>query len=457
MKGHLNDLASRALEYTSTHKYTSANIKDGYVEFRSPGGDWLNDLGDNKNKIENTMLRFVVALDAATDQEKYRQEYLKKLYKMLAPAGETSTIEYFSKYVAGELPKAALRSFIRQAQLERKVKADSNSGEKYWWRVTRPGYNSSVEVVATSKEEAIQKGKAEYTDWAALTNIQARPIRPYQEPVQDELKWYDVKDASGYTMMFKARNTNAAMQAAREQYPAKFPNIVGVVINDRANSTPPIRATAGAPQPLGNGRRYEIYNKQTGNSMEPAVGITNDADALVRLNDYIEHGPHALNREQATAMFGIRTTNGVEIVDIDIPMAPGRAATSPTGQWKMVDGLNRELYRFRPAENTRTRANYLARVWADTHNFDGNYQVEPVEENDVVPQPDVVPLYQQQGGFTGSWKVLVNGREVYRFSGVGNVQADANRVAADWLSQNGYGTRYNGTNSADFEVLPVMG
>jgi hypothetical protein len=99
----------------------------------------------------------------------------------------------------------------------------------------------------------------------------------------------------------------------------------------------------------------------------------------------------------------------------------------------------------------------LARVWADTHNFDGNYQVEPVEENDVVPQPDVVPLYQQQGGFTGSWKVLVNGREVYRFSGVGNVQADANRVAADWLSQNGYGTRYNGTNSADFEVLPVMG
>jgi hypothetical protein len=39
-------------------------------------------------------------------------------------------------------------------------------------------------------------------------------------------------------------------------------------------------------------------------------------------------------------MFGIRTTGGVEIVDIDIPMAQGRAATSVTGQWKMVDGLN---------------------------------------------------------------------------------------------------------------------
>ncbi len=113
----------------------------------------------------------------------------------------------------------------------------------------------------------------------------------------------------------------------------------------------------------------QFYNKQTGNLVEPADGITNDADALVRLNDYIEHGPHTLNREQATAVFGIRTNSGVEIVDIDIPMAQGRAQTSPTGKWKIIDGLGRYLYVFLPAENTRAKANELAALWARENNF----------------------------------------------------------------------------------------
>ena len=55
------------------------------------------------------------------------------------------------------------------------------------------------------------------------------------------------------------------------------------------------------------------------------------------------------------------------------------------------------------------------------------------------------------GEFTGEWKVLVNGQEVYRFGGVGNSQADANRVAAQWLRNNGMGVSGEG-----FEVYPVI-
>jgi hypothetical protein len=334
-----------------------------------------------------------VALSAAMNPEMYRQEYLKKLYKILAPEGSDDSIKYFAKYAAGELPQAALKSFVRQAQLDRKLKKDPTGGQKYWWKVSNPGNsNASIEVVATTKQEAIEKaiGADGYPSWANnKRSLVVKPLSPYQEKSDRE---------------------------------------------DSAEQTP----------------KYEIYNKQTGNSVEPADGITNDADALVRLNDYIEHGPHALNREQATAMFGIRTTSGVEIVDIDIPMAPGRAATSPTGQWKIVDGLNRELYRFRAAENTRAKANELAALWARENNFDGNYQVEPAEE----AQPGSTTDLQQQrtapGTFTGAWKVVVSstGEEVYRFSGIGNNQGDANRVAADWARRSRL--------DDPIEVLPIM-
>jgi hypothetical protein len=328
-----------------------------------------------------------------------------------------------------------LRSFVKQAQLERKLKNDPTGGEKYWWSVGRPGYGASVEVVATSKEEAIEKGKAEYPDWASAKDMTAKPLRPYAP-----------------------------------------------------ESTKTVR--------------YEIYNKQTGNAVESAPdAVTNDEDAATFLDDYISHGPHSLQRGQARDMFDIRPVgtsrpatstgrpyeifnpsteqvavaflapndeaalvrldqyqrshpddpfvvrdaNGIEVVGLDIPMAPGRAATSPTGQWKIIDGLGREVYRFRPAHNTRAKANELAALWARENNWDSNYQVEPAEEEATTnPAP---------GTFTGTWRVLANGREVYRFSGIGNRQADANGVATTWAQNNGYARQLQ---AGDIEVYPVV-
>jgi hypothetical protein len=126
MKTNMDSLATKAIHSGTTAKYTSINTKDGYVEFRSPGGDWLD---ANFSLIEPTLLRFVVALDAAVDPEKYRQEYQKKLYKLLtADNKDDSTIRYFVDYVAGKIPKAALRSFVKQAQLERGLKKNPVPG-----------------------------------------------------------------------------------------------------------------------------------------------------------------------------------------------------------------------------------------------------------------------------------------------------------------------------------------
>ena len=244
-------------------------------------------------------------------------------------------------------------------------------------------------------------------------------------------------------------------------------------------------------------------------------------------------------------MFGIRPVGTAPIRATAGEPQPagsvGRAATSPTGQWKIIDGLGRYLYVFRPAENTRAKANELAALWARENDFDGNYQVEPVNDNTPSPIPGVIDIepdirpsspgldrpfvwkvigasdspYQSQGtevvassefeamqkarqqwnlntggdteeewfrskgwsanpvrpapaagsttdlqqqraagGFTGSWKVTVDGDEVYRFSGVGNNQMDANRVGREWArEQIRQGLLYP---AGDIEVVPIM-
>ena len=115
MRSGLNKLALDAI-IGNYGKFTSIHPKEGYVEFRSPGGDWLE---EDISTLENTLLRFVVALDAALDPEKYRKEYLKKLYQILQPKSNNDLIAYFAQYSAGVLPKSALKSFVKQAQLQR--------------------------------------------------------------------------------------------------------------------------------------------------------------------------------------------------------------------------------------------------------------------------------------------------------------------------------------------------
>ncbi len=177
----MDGLASQIIHNGTTSKFVSINNKQGYIEFRGPGGDWL---GDNFDKVENTLLRMVVALDAACDPQKYRQEYLTKLYKMLGPKGENDTVDYFSKnfakFAAGELSKENLKlgikSYIEQTKLQRQLKKKPESfiGTKMWYQVSLANTGSSIELVATSPAEAIETARKEFD----LTSERARLTHP---------------------------------------------------------------------------------------------------------------------------------------------------------------------------------------------------------------------------------------------------------------------------------------
>jgi len=198
MKSQLNAEASKLIHSGVTDKFTSINTKDNRIEFRSPGGDYLSDIADNPKKMQDMINRMVVVMDAAMDPNKYKEEYQKKLYKVLTgqqagreaksgakqePKKDTNDLlNIFSRYAAGELPKAALKSFVRQAQLQRKVAKGEDTG-KMWWNVKYAGQR--MEVVATNKGDA---KVAAVKEWG-LTPAQAQlisatditPLRPYEE------------------------------------------------------------------------------------------------------------------------------------------------------------------------------------------------------------------------------------------------------------------------------------
>jgi hypothetical protein len=112
MKKYLAHLGAQSIHNGSTNKYVSVNFKGDYVEFRSPGGDWLNET--YWSQVKNTIYRFVVALDAATKPDKYKEEYLKKLYKLIAPPGTELEMGSLGKLIAGYLSGDISRDFILQ-------------------------------------------------------------------------------------------------------------------------------------------------------------------------------------------------------------------------------------------------------------------------------------------------------------------------------------------------------
>lgn len=108
----LTELAFKELQKgVGTSKYTSAHLQDGYIEFRSPGGDWLAKGDEEIGVLENTMMRFARAMQIAGDPSAERQEYAKKLYKLVTADNEqyADQLRLFAEFSAGTIDKEELK------------------------------------------------------------------------------------------------------------------------------------------------------------------------------------------------------------------------------------------------------------------------------------------------------------------------------------------------------------
>ena len=90
-----NAMAQKAKALLSNEKYSSVNLnklKQGYLEFRIAGGE---DYHLDYEKVRNTTLRFVTALEVACDPTAERELYIKKLSQIFGKSAESaSTLEY---------------------------------------------------------------------------------------------------------------------------------------------------------------------------------------------------------------------------------------------------------------------------------------------------------------------------------------------------------------------------
>ena len=170
------------------------------------------------------------------------------------------------------------------------------------------------------------------------------------------------------------------------------------------------------PQGVDTRVDYELYNRTTGEVID-TFPARNDDEARVRLDDFRNFSAQA------------RQNPGL---DVGVRRGPGVTNTAQNRAWQSSD--------YEAA---------LARARADDAAQGGIIDVEPDVAQNFAPQTLTRPGQGQQV-FTGEWKVVDSqGQELYRFSGVGNNQGDANRVAAQWAQRNQVSDEVN--------VVPVMG
>ena len=183
MRSGLDEQAIKLIHTGVTDKYTSVNTKNGYIEFRSPGGDWLN---EDVDTLINTLYRFVVAMDAACDPQKYKEDYYKKLYKLLNPDNSTDAygrmVQDFSQYVSavGGAPQKVVADFRRVALATLKQSQGKETGE-WWWNVSLNGQR--IEVVASNKQEAWQDALRHNREWSnySINDAKFEMLRPFKD------------------------------------------------------------------------------------------------------------------------------------------------------------------------------------------------------------------------------------------------------------------------------------
>lgn len=181
MREGLTLAASKLIHTGYTDKYTSINTKDGYIEFRSPGGEYSN---RSVQELVNTALRMALSLRIATDPEMYKQDYEKRLYKLLTDTSEPDDLIKFKDYIAQYQAAGPQRRkyIIQTVKMEREARAEKkklakDASRPYWMVKRRDGTGGGMAVHALTALDAVKE---------VAKGFDANPIDLYAIPMAAE-------------------------------------------------------------------------------------------------------------------------------------------------------------------------------------------------------------------------------------------------------------------------------
>ena len=255
MQSGLLELAHREIQKgVGDGKYTSAHIQKGYIEFRSPGGDWLAEESADPEKLTSTMLRFARAMSLAANPAEERREYAKKLYKLVAPEGD-SELALFSQFASGELTAEQLK----KRWAEKTIGTEKKMNQR--WRLYQ-NVDGVWEPVPGAEWNGYQEDEVKNRVWAKYGR-EALDSGEYQLVNMGEQDWevYDVK--TGVTLeIVKGKSKGEVADAVYDKYVDQGIGFQVRPWEDPDKMTPRAklakRITAKKPEPIDY--NYEIVN-----------------------------------------------------------------------------------------------------------------------------------------------------------------------------------------------------
>jgi hypothetical protein len=265
MKNNLIELAQRYVQQgVGNSKYTSAHIKPGYIEFRSPGGDYLAKGDEEIGALEDTMRRFAYAMYLAGRPDLERNEYYKKLYKLIAPEGNKD-LELFAKFSSGEITAEELKKQWAEKVISKEipVKSDRSIWKLYNKRTGQPV--PGAEWSNYTEMDALERAKAKYSTPAASMeefkqNFELRDVGT------NTGRWRVMRRDNSETLeIIDAETRGEASDQAREKYTDVIPFYIEPYGGEQEpEPEPKLSRRAKLAKQIAQPADYVIINKHSG-------------------------------------------------------------------------------------------------------------------------------------------------------------------------------------------------
>jgi hypothetical protein len=425
----LTELAYRELQKgVGTSKYTSAHIQNGYIEFRSPGGDWLAKSDEEIGILENTMLRFARAMAIAGDPSAERQEYAKKLYKLVTQDNPeyADQLKLFSEFSAGTINKEQLKKQWADSVLQKEIPTTGQEEyEVYDMNKSRSPEGVIDTFYARNYDDANDQYTKKYVNDPRWTQTDIRLKQP----------WFDVFDDTGKVVVtMRARDGDTAQDRAQYEFGQQWTDAWRVYRRPDESPEPEKKLSPRAQvakrittkPKTATQYNYDIVDQRTVElrvvdqfRAETPAEAERVYSAWLKSKDLPDDTANYGYRKNAQAADNQRDSADIQrrlgIQDVDTDVAQNfnqpQDATQRSGSWSIYDvTLGREISRMDnvPWQQANDRANELEQSTGHNMSVRGlSESIDPISGAGAVP-PRQDPKNTGKKSVTPTEKVFKN-------------------------------------------------